>query len=141
EDLILKNVTAQKFATAYEDVFAGDRHWQSIQIPEDSAYQGSDKATYIKQPPFVLPEYSKKRGNLTGARILAIFGDSITTDHISPAGSIAKNSPAGKYLMENGIEPLDFNSYGSRRGNHEVMMRGTFANVRIKNRLANKEGG
>jgi aconitate hydratase len=141
EDVMLKHVTSKQFSTIYKDVFAGDKNWQAIQIPEESAYKWSDKSTYIKQPPFVMPEMSKKEADIKGARILAIFGDSITTDHISPAGNIGAKSPAGKYLTANGVQPVDFNSYGSRRGNHEVMVRGTFANVRIKNRLVNKEGG
>jgi aconitate hydratase len=141
EEVVLKNVTAQQFSRIYKDVFAGDKNWQAIQIPEESSYKWSDSSTYIKQPPFVMPEMSKKEADIHGARILAIFGDSITTDHISPAGNIGAKSPAGKYLTTNGVQPVDFNSYGSRRGNHEVMVRGTFANVRIKNRLASKEGG
>lgn len=141
EEVVLKNVTANQFSRIYKDVFAGDKNWQAIQIPEEAAYSWSDSSTYIKQPPFVMPEMSKKESDIKGARVLAIFGDSITTDHISPAGNIGAKSPAGKYLTQHGVQPVDFNSYGSRRGNHEVMVRGTFANVRIKNRLASKEGG
>jgi aconitate hydratase len=141
EAVMLKNVTSEQFSRIYKDVFAGDKNWQAIQIPEESAYKWSDASTYIKQPPFVMPEMSKKESEVKGARVLAIFGDSITTDHISPAGNIGAKSPAGKYLTQHGVAPVDFNSYGSRRGNHEVMVRGTFANVRIRNRLASKEGG
>ncbi len=141
ESLVLRHVTAQKFEKVYKDVFAGDAHWRAIRIPEDSSYQWSDDSTYIRRPPFLDPEMSQQSPKIEGARIFAIFGDSITTDHISPAGNISTRSPAGKYLTEHGVSAMDFNSYGSRRGNHEVMVRGTFANVRIRNRLASQEGG
>jgi aconitate hydratase len=136
-DEVQKNVTPQMFAEKYADVFAGDEHWQKINVEGTDTYIWSD-STYINNPPYF--EGMKKEvdelHDIKGASIMALFGDSITTDHISPAGSIAKDSPAAKYLQEKGVKPEDFNSYGSRRGNHEVMMRGTFANIRIQNEMA-----
>ncbi|MCY3289378.1 aconitate hydratase, partial [Acinetobacter pittii] len=117
---------------------------QAIQIPKSKTYEWADDSTYIRHPPFFegIGEPPKPIKNIEQARILAVLGDSVTTDHISPAGNIKKDSPAGRYLQEQGVEPKDFNSYGSRRGNHEVMMRGTFANIRIKNEmLGGEEGG
>jgi aconitate hydratase len=140
-DIVNKTLSADMFKAKYADVFSGDENWQSLEVNSSPTYDWDAKSTYINNPPYFR---SKKQelGNITGARILAIFGDSITTDHISPAGNISKTSPAGKYLVENGVEPADFNSYGARRGNHEVMMRGTFANVRIKNEMCpGVEGG
>lgn len=141
QDIVSKHVTVSKFEKVYNNVFAGDRHWQATQSPEGSKYSWSEQSTYIKQPPFLNPELSSVEKEMKGARILAVFGDSVTTDHISPAGNISPKSPAGKYLLEKGVAATDFNSYGSRRGNHEVMIRGTFANVRIRNRLLEREGG
>jgi aconitate hydratase len=140
-ELVTKHVTQQKFEKAYGDVFTGGKYWQKLSAPKSETFSWSDKSTYIKCPPFLSPELTKQETTVKGARVLAIFGDSITTDHISPAGSISPKSPAGHYLMQHNVDPKDFNSYGSRRGNHEIMMRGTFANVRIKNKIMNREGG
>jgi aconitate hydratase len=124
------------FTSKYADVFSGDDKWQAIPTVEGQTYAFSADSTYIQLPPFFDEQYtSGKDSNIVGARILALLGDSVTTDHISPAGSIAADSPAARYLTGHGVEPKDFNSYGSRRGNHEVMMRGTFGNIRIKNEL------
>jgi aconitate hydratase len=139
-----KAVQQSMFVTAYATVFQGDARWRSIPIPQGATYAWDDSSTYIKHPPY-FDGMAKSAGavdEITGARVLALLGDSITTDHISPAGSIKKDSPAGRYLTGLGVEPKDFNSYGARRGNHEVMVRGTFANVRLKNLLApGTEGG
>lgn len=140
-DLVAKNVTPQKFEKVYSDVLSGDAYWKATKAPVGETYTWSEASTYIKQPPFLSPELSTVDSSIKKARILAVFGDSITTDHISPAGNISPKSPAGQYLVSNKVEIKDFNSYGSRRGNHEVMMRGTFANVRIKNKIVGKEGG
>jgi len=139
----LTNVRAEMFDKEYARVFEGDEHWQKLPSPEGSLYEWDDSSTYVKEPPFFTelgPEPEDPK-DITGARALAVVGDSVTTDHISPAGSIPPASAAGEYLIENGVDPTDFNSYGSRRGNHEVMMRGTFANIRFRNLLAEgKEG-
>jgi len=140
---IRETVHAGQFAKSYGEVFAGDETWNSIAVPEGSRYAWPD-STYIKSPSFLhdLPKTPAPLTDISGARVLAFLGDSVTTDHISPAGSIAFDGPAGKYLIENGVEHKQFNSYGSRRGNHEVMVRGTFANIRLRNRLApGTEGG
>ena len=133
------------FREQYADVFSGDSRWQSLDVPTGSRFEWEPDSTYIRNPPFFEDVRTLEPPPLTdiaGARALALLGDSITTDHISPAGSIKKDSPAGKYLMAHGVQPSDFNSYGARRGNHEVMMRGTFANVRLRNQLApGTEGG
>lgn len=132
------------FQEQYADVFSGSQEWRTMNIPESETYQWQDNSTYIQHPPYFaqMKKSSETIKEIHGTRILALFGDSITTDHISPAGSIKTDSPAGRYLIENGVAPKDFNSYGARRGNHEVMMRGTFANIRIKNEmLAGIEGG
>src|SRR5581483_9083741 len=123
---------------SYAEVFDGDERWNSLEVPTGDAFEWDPESTYVRQPPFFtdLPEEPEPIANIEDARVLAVLGDSVTTDHISPAGSIKKDSPAGKYLVEHGVEPKDFNSYGSRRGNHEVMMRGTFANIRLRNQLA-----
>ncbi len=137
-------VKAEAFKRIYADVFTGDAHWQKLHVPTGDRFAWDGKSTYVKHPPYFenMPKQPGPIGDIKGARILALLGDSITTDHISPAGSIKKDSPAGKYLMENGVQPADFNQYGARRGNHEVMVRGTFANVRLKNKLApGTEGG
>jgi aconitate hydratase len=122
----------------------GDTLWQQLQVSKGNTFQWEPKSTYVRKPPFFenLPKEPGPTKDISGARVLAVLGDSVTTDHISPAGNIAKNSPAAKYLMAEGVEPKDFNSYGARRGNHEVMVRGTFANIRLKNLLVpGVEGG
>ena len=130
-----KNVTRETFLRQYEDVFAGDKNWKSIDVKASELYSWDKDSTYVRLPPYFEDLSLKPRAlaDIKGARALAVFGDSVTTDHISPAGNIAKDSPAGLYLQSKGVKPSDFNSYGARRGNHEVMMRGTFANIRIKN--------
>ena len=136
--LIQETVQANMFVKRYQAVFTGDERWQNLKIPKGEQYDWNNTSTYVKLPPyFEGMEHTppKMLANISNARVLAILGDSVTTDHISPAGNIAKNSPAGEYLQQLGIAPADFNSYGSRRGNHEVMMRGTFANIRLKNQL------
>jgi aconitate hydratase len=142
--LVDKYVTAKAFKKRYADVFKGDKFWRSIKTKPTLTYSWDDKSTYVRNPPY-FDGMGKTPGSLTniqGARPLGQFGDSITTDHISPAGSIKKDSPAGTYLGEHGVEPKDFNQYGTRRGNHEVMMRGTFANIRLKNEMVpGIEGG
>ncbi len=135
-------VRADMFTKGYSDVFTGDKRWKQIEVPKGDRYTWPD-STYVRRPSFfegmkAEPEPVKP---VAGARVLAMLGDSVTTDHISPAGAIKKDSPAGRWLIENGVDVRDFNSYGSRRGNHEVMIRGTFANVRLRNRLVEKEGG
>jgi aconitate hydratase len=133
------------FVERYGEVFEGDDLWRALPLPEEGGlYDWNDDSTYIRNPPFfegMLPDLTPV-GDITGARVLALLGESVTTDHISPAGAIGKDTPAGRYLQERGVKPVDFNTYGSRRGNHEVMMRGTFANVRIRNQLLDEtEGG
>jgi len=143
-DVVLQKVNTEMFHKEYAAVFDGDASWQAIQIPKSKTYEWADDSTYIRHPPFFegIGEPPKPIKNIEQARILAVLGDSVTTDHISPAGNIKKDSPAGRYLQDQGVDPKDFNSYGSRRGNHEVMMRGTFANIRIKNEmLGGEEGG
>ena len=143
-ETVRKAVTPAMFRARYADVFAGDSSWRKIKVNPGKTYRWDNKSTYVKNPPFFenLGSQAAPVADIAKGRILGIFGDSITTDHISPAGSIKKDSPAGKYLMEHGVEPADFNSYGARRGNHEVMMRGTFANIRIRNEMmGGKEGG
>ena len=143
-EIVHKHVTAAQFNKSYADVFSGDEHWKGLQVPTGELYKWDSNSTYIKEPPFF--ETTKATPDpvtdIRKARVLALLGDSVTTDHISPAGSIAKNGPAGQYLMKLGVEPKDFNSYGARRGNHEVMVRGTFANIRLKNlMMPGIEGG
>ena len=144
ETTMRDSVTSEMFRKEYADVFTGDEHWRALPIPEGDLYAWDEKSTYIKNPPY-FEGMPKKPGSLTdlhGLRALAVLGDSVTTDHISPAGSIPHDTPAGKHLIAHGVQPKDFNSYGARRGNHEVMMRGTFANIRLKNMLApGTEGG
>ena len=137
EDTILSSVKREMFTTQYANVFKGDAAWQAIAAPTGSRYQWSDASTYVKHPPYFEGMTMTPPGvqPIAGARVLGMFGDSITTDHISPAGSIAEKSPAGAWLKSLGVAKADFNSYGARRGNHEVMMRGTFANIRLKNEL------
>ncbi|WP_019960303.1 aconitate hydratase AcnA [Woodsholea maritima] len=142
-EVVRQAVTPQMFAERYADVFKGDAHWQNIETSTGLTYDWPS-STYIANPPFFagMSTDVTAPASVEGARILGLFGDSITTDHISPAGSIKANSPAGKYLQEHGVPPLEFNSYGARRGNHDVMMRGTFANIRIKNQMVpGVEGG
>jgi aconitate hydratase len=144
EDAAKKSVRTEMFRKQYAEVFQGDATWNSIPVPTGDLYEWSDRSTYIKNPPYfehmVDPATSVK--DLAHLRVLASLGDSVTTDHISPAGSIPKDSPAGRYLIELGVKPADFNSYGARRGNHEVMVRGTLANIRLRNLLAlGTEGG
>lgn len=143
-DTISENVSNDMFAKGYEDVFAGDDNWKNVKTVESQLFNWQDDSTYIKNPPYfdgMTLEVGEIR-DITGARVLAKLGDSVTTDHISPAGSIAEDSPAGEYLKAKGVPKHEFNSYGSRRGNHEVMMRGTFANIRLRNQLApGTEGG
>ncbi|NBB92203.1 MAG: aconitate hydratase AcnA, partial [Gammaproteobacteria bacterium] len=144
QDFIRDNVTSEMFSSNYKSVFEGDELWNSMDTPTGEMFEWEDDSTYVRNPPFFegMGMDPEPIGDITGARVLAKLGDSVTTDHISPAGAIKPDSPAGRYLQEKGIHPADFNSYGSRRGNHEVMMRGTFANVRIKNQIAEgTEGG
>jgi aconitate hydratase len=141
---VRNGVRAEMFRRVYADVYTGSEAWRSMPVPEGATYAWDPASTYVQHPPYFqgLSMTLRPVRDLRGARCLAVFGDSVTTDHISPAGSIKKDSPAGRYLRERGVEPADFNSYGSRRGNHEVMMRGTFANIRIKNRMLDGvEGG
>ncbi len=140
----LKQVTTEMFHQEYAAVFEGDAKWQAIDIPDSQTYAWDDASTYIRNPPYFtdIAKPADKIENIQDARILALLGDSVTTDHISPAGNIKADSPAGRYLQAQGVDAADFNSYGSRRGNHEVMMRGTFANIRIKNEMLDGvEGG
>jgi aconitate hydratase len=143
-DVVGQAIQSQMFADSYGDVFAGDERWQGLQIPEGSIFEWDDVSTYVRKPPYFegMARQPAPITDITEARVLAMLGDSVTTDHISPAGNIKKDSPAGAYLQEHGVQPRDFNSYGSRRGNHEVMIRGTFANIRLRNELApGTEGG
>ena len=144
QETMLKAVKSEMFKAKYAHVFEGDERWRSLPIPTGERFEWSDDSTYIRNPPFFekLTHQPAPPKDITGARVLAVLGDSVTTDHISPAGSIPADSPAGKYLIGKGVSPADFNSYGARRGNHEVMMRGTFANIRLRNQLApGTEGG
>ena len=137
-------IATDMFRKSYGKVFDGDKRWNSLPVPRGDRFAWADDSTYVRLPPYFegLPAQPEPRVDIEGARVLALLGDSITTDHISPAGSIKRDGPAGRYLIEHGIQPKDFNSYGSRRGNHEVMMRGTFANIRLRNLLApGTEGG
>ncbi len=141
---VLASLRSEMFNREYADVFAGDERWNGLEVPRGDTYAWEESSTYVRLPPYFadMPAEPPAVEDIRGARVLGVFGDSITTDHISPAGSIKAASPAGKYLVEHGVPPRDFNSYGSRRGNHEVMMRGTFANVRIRNRMVPEiEGG
>ena len=143
-DLIAANVTSAMFKSSYGHVFDGDENWNSLDVPTGETFTWPEDSTYVKNPPYFdgMTLDTGTPQNIESARVLAVLGDSVTTDHISPAGSIAAESPAGRYLLGLGVEKKDFNSYGSRRGNHEVMVRGTFANIRLRNRLApGTEGG
>ena len=144
EDTVRSAVTTAMYQKEYGEVFLGDQRWQGLKVPEGNLYSWETNSTYIKQPPFFenMPKTPPPMTDISGARVLAVLGHSVTTDHISPAGSIQPDGPAGKYLIANGVKPGEFNSYGARRGNHEVMMRGTFANIRLRNLLApGTEGG
>ncbi|HYN22287.1 MAG TPA: aconitate hydratase AcnA, partial [Thermoanaerobaculia bacterium] len=144
EETVLRALRAEMFQREYRDVYAGDERWNALEIPEGDTYEWDPESTYVRLPPYFedMPAEPKPAEDVKSARVLGLFGDSITTDHISPAGSIKAASPAGKYLQEHGVAPKDCNYYGARRGNHEVMMRGTFANVRLRNRLVPEiEGG
>ncbi|HET6550953.1 MAG TPA: aconitate hydratase AcnA, partial [Solirubrobacter sp.] len=144
-DAIEQAVESDMFRRSYGEVFAGDENWNGLEVPAGDRYAWDPESTYVKRPPYfdgMGAEPAEGFGRIAGARAIALLGDSVTTDHISPAGSIARDSPAARYLSEHGVERRDFNSYGSRRGNHEVMMRGTFANIRLRNQLApGTEGG
>ncbi len=142
-DVMKKVLSPVDFAKSYDEIFEGDEQWQKLEVPQGKIYHWDEKSTYIREAPFFkgIKEEVTEPVDITGARVLLKLGDSITTDHISPAGSFSENTSAGKYLLERGIAKSDFNSYGSRRGNDEVMVRGTFANVRINNQLADIEGG
>jgi aconitate hydratase len=144
ESTVRASVSTEMYLKQYGEVFEGDAHWKSMKVPEGDLYQWDAKSTYIKLPPYFenMPKTPPALADIHDARVLAMLGDSVTTDHISPAGSIPVDSPAGKYLVANGVKPHEFNSYGARRGNHEVMVRGTFANIRLRNQLApGTEGG
>jgi aconitate hydratase len=144
QETMLRAVKSEMFLDKYAHVFEGDERWRSLPIPSGERFEWSDDSTYIRNPPFFesLTHDPVPPSDIQGARVLAVLGDSVTTDHISPAGSIPADSPAGKYLIAKGVAPADFNSYGARRGNHEVMLRGTFANIRLRNQLApGTEGG
>jgi aconitate hydratase len=142
QEFIAKNVTRKIFSEKYADVFKGDANWQAVQVPAGQTYAWDDNSTYVQNPPYFvgMGKSAGQIGDVKGARILGLFGDKITTDHISPAGSIKAQSPAGKYLIDHGVGIADFNQYGTRRGNHEVMMRGTFANIRIRNHMLGENG-
>jgi aconitate hydratase len=143
-DLIAANVNAAMFKKSYSGVFDGDKNWNGLDVPAGETFAWDADSTYIQNPPYFdgMTLETGTPGDIEDARALALLGDMVTTDHISPAGSVAADSPAGRYLQELGVKPADFNSYGSRRGNHEVMMRGTFANIRLRNQLApGTEGG
>jgi aconitate hydratase len=143
EETMEQSITSEMFSKSYADVFKGDDRWRGLAVPKGQTYAWDKDSTYIRQAPY-FDEMTVKPApvhDIKKARVLAVLGDSVTTDHISPAGSIKRDGPAGKYLQEHGVKPADFNSYGSRRGNHEVMVRGTFANVRLRNKLVATEGG
>ena len=144
QETVRKSVKSEMFLREYENVFDGDDAWKNLPVPKGGMFKWDERSTYIKAAPYFdgMPEVPEAPKDIKGSRVLALLGDSVTTDHISPAGSIAAKSPAGQYLMEHGVKPVDFNSYGSRRGNHEIMVRGTFANIRLRNLLApGTEGG
>ena len=143
EEAVEQSVTAEMFSKSYAEVFAGDERWRGLSVPKGQTYAWDPNSTYIRRAPYFddMKIQPAAVEDIQSARVLAVLGDSVTTDHISPAGSIKRDSPAGKYLQEHGVKPADFNSYGSRRGNHEVMVRGTFANVRLRNKLVSTEGG
>ena len=143
DDVVRQYITGDLFQTTYKDVFKGDERWRGLNVPQGETFAWDDSSTYVKNPPYFdnMPKTPAPVKDISGARVLCYLGNSVTTDHISPAGSIKHNSPAGQYLIAHGVQPVDFNSYGSRRGNHEVMMRGTFANVRLRNKLVPEREG
>jgi aconitate hydratase A / 2-methylisocitrate dehydratase len=143
EQTMASSITSEMFRKSYGEVYLGDERWRSLPVPTGETYAWDKDSTYIRQAPYFDGMKVKPSAieDIKGARVLAVLGDSVTTDHISPAGSIKKDSPAGKYLIAHGVQPADFNSYGSRRGNHEVMVRGTFANTRLRNKMVATEGG
>ncbi|HEY6824990.1 MAG TPA: aconitate hydratase AcnA, partial [Steroidobacteraceae bacterium] len=144
QEAIKRSVDSQMFRSSYASVFKGDENWAGIEVPAGQRYRWDPQSTYVKHPPYFagMTATPPPLADVRGARVLALLGDSVTTDHISPAGNIARSSPAGRYLIEQGVQPQDFNSYGARRGNHEVMVRGTFANIRLRNLLVpGVEGG
>ncbi|RYB91837.1 aconitate hydratase AcnA [Nocardioides oleivorans] len=144
EATIAQAINSEMFNDSYQDVFAGDERWQSLPTPEGNTFEWDPESTYVRRPPYFdgMPHEPEPVTDIVGGRVLLKLGDSVTTDHISPAGAIKKDSPAGRYLAEHGVDQRDFNSYGSRRGNHEVMIRGTFANIRLRNQIApGTEGG
>ena len=143
-DTIRRSVKSEMFKKEYGEVFEGDERWKKMPTPEGELFAWDPSSTYVREAPFFkdMAKTPSKPKDITGARVLALLGDSITTDHMSPAGAIEKNGLVARYLTERGVQPKDFNQYGARRGNHEVMMRGIFANVRLKNQLApGTEGG
>jgi aconitate hydratase len=140
-EIVGEAVRAEMFRHSYGEVFAGDERWRELEVPAGERFGWDERSTYVRRPPYLedLPAEPEPLRDISGARVLALLGDSVTTDHISPAGAIKRDGPAGSYLQEQGVAPRDFNSYGSRRGNHEVMMRGTFANIRLRNLLGGRE--
>jgi aconitate hydratase len=142
ESVVANSITSEMFRKDYASVFEGDHRWKALDTPTGETFEWDPQSTYVRKPPYFegMPKNPVPVQDIAGARVLALLGDSVTTDHISPAGNIKADSPAGKYLQSHGVERADFNSYGSRRGNHEVMIRGTFANIRLKNLLLEKEG-
>jgi aconitate hydratase len=144
ERVVAESITQEMFTRDYADVFTGDDQWGSLPTPTGDTFAWDADSTYVRKPPYFegMGATADPVADIAGARVLALLGDSVTTDHISPAGAIKPDSPAGRYLVEHGVDRVDFNSYGSRRGNHEVMIRGTFANIRLRNRLLDGvEGG
>src|SRR5262249_883192 len=137
QEVVTASISSEMFTKDYADVFKGDERWQSLPTPTGNTFEWAADSTYVRKPPYFegMANEPSPATDIAGARVLALLGDSVTTAHISPAGSIKQDSPAGKYLTEHGVDRKDFNSYGSRRGNHEVMIRGTFANIRLRNLL------
>jgi aconitate hydratase len=142
-DVIASSIDRKMFVDSYADVFKGDERWRNLPTPEGKTFDWDPNSTYVRKPPYFegMPAEPSPVENISGARVLALLGDSVTTDHISPAGNIKQGTPAAEYLEANGVEKKDYNSYGSRRGNHEVMIRGTFANIRLKNQLLDDVSG
>ena len=142
-ETIKSSINQEMFVKNYADVFKGDDRWRNLPTPEGNTFEWDENSTYVRKPPYFegMPEEPEPVSDIKGARVLALLGDSVTTDHISPAGSIKPGTPAAQYLDEHGVEKKDYNSYGSRRGNHEVMIRGTFANIRLKNLLLDDVSG